>query len=194
MAACLLIFSSTVIAQTKKGSILLNTGLSSGYGYPSKLTSTENSGISTVNISGEYFLHTHFSIGPYAAYTHQFYRYEHPDYPYKDVWKGWDFGLRTVFHFSPDFFRDKKAVVYLAAFGGYSTFAMRHDRENIYRQVIDFNVSGFSAGGIAGFRYFIKRRFGLYGEAGMSRKFFVGAGLSLQLISPPSHNPTTPTR
>lgn len=185
IVACILFFSATGRGQTKKGDILLNAGLSSGYGYPSKLTSTENSGVSTANFSVEYFLNKYFSIGPYAAYTYKFYKYENPDFPYKDVWKGWDFGLRTNFNFSPAFFRDENAIIYLSAFGGYSTFAMRHDRLNIYRQFIDFENSAFSAGGIAGFRYFIKRRFGLYVEAGMSRKFFVGGGVSLRLTSQP---------
>jgi hypothetical protein len=185
IAACILFFSATGLGQTHKGYILLNAGLSSGYGYPSKLTSTENSDVSTANLSGEYFLNKYFSIGPYAAYTYQFYKFQHPDFPYKDVWRGWDFGLRTNFNFSPAFFRDEQAIIYLTAFGGYSTFAMRHDRENIYRQFIDFENSGFSADGIAGFRYFIKRRFGLYAEAGMSRKFFVGGGVSLRLTSQP---------
>src|SRR5690348_6191357 len=85
-------------AQNTKKDLLVNIGASSGYGYPSKLPETENSGIPTVNLGADYSLTNFLSAGPYVAYTYSFYKFKHPQVGYKDVWKGWDVGVRGNLH------------------------------------------------------------------------------------------------
>ncbi len=94
-------FTTSVRAQQRGHEIIVNLGASSGYGYPSGLTSTENGGIPTLNLHFEKSAGRYFSIGPYIAYTYSFYKFDNPQTGYKDVWKGWDVGIRGSFHLGP---------------------------------------------------------------------------------------------
>ena len=171
--------------QNKKNDILINSGVSSGYGYPSELgrVDTENSGIPTLNLNGEYSLNDYFSLGLYSAYTYSFYKYDNPISGYKDVWKGWDIGIKSTIHVSPFFIKNKNADLYFTAFSGYTSRSLVYDKSNIYRDSLNYNVDAFSIGGILGFRYLITRQFGLYVESGISRKFFIGGGISFAFRS-----------
>lgn len=176
--AFILLFKSLAWTQTTKNDLLINFGASSGYGYPNGLTSTENSGIPTLNLSGEYSLNKLLSFGLYTAYTYSFFKFDDPQVGYKDVWRGWDIGAKSTFHISPFFIKDEKADMYLAVFSGYTTRSLVYDKSNIYRDSLNYNVDAFSYGGILGFRYLITKKIGLYGETGLSRKFFIGGGIS----------------
>ena len=169
--------------QNNKNDLLINFGASSGYGYPNGLTSTENSGIPTLNISGEYSLCKLFSLGVYGAYTYSFFKYDHPQVGYRDVWEGWDIGLRSTLHLASLFVKNEKCDFYLAPFVGYTTRSLIYDKSNIYRDSLNYTVDAVSVGGIFGFRYLITKNFGVYGEAGLSRKFFVGGGISFNINS-----------
>ena len=70
----LLILATIGQAQTDKNDILINAGVSSGYGYPSSLY-RDNSGIPSINLSGDYSLTRLVSVGFYAAYTYTYYKF-----------------------------------------------------------------------------------------------------------------------
>ncbi|HEX6432480.1 MAG TPA: hypothetical protein VF008_32525 [Niastella sp.] len=183
VSVCLTLVART---QIKKNDILINFGAYSGYGYPSGLgrIDTENSGIPTLNLNGEYSLSKYFSAGLYSAYTYSYFKYDPlTGSGYKNVWKGWDIGIKSTIHVSHFLIKDNNAYLYLTAFSGYSTFALVVDKNNIYRDSINYKVDDFSIGGILGFRYLITRQFGFYVESGISRKFFVGGGLSFAFHS-----------
>jgi hypothetical protein len=57
---------------------------------------------------------------------------------------------RFYWWLSPHLRKQRKAIS--------TSMAMRHGKPGIYRDLIDFNETAFSAGGIAGFRYFISPR------------------------------------
>ncbi|MFZ6025177.1 MAG: hypothetical protein ACOYVG_12075 [Bacteroidota bacterium] len=165
-------------AQTNKGSLIINLGASSGYGYPTGLKSTENSGIPTLDFHAEYSLHKIFSFGPYIAYTYSFDQFDNPQVGYKDVWKGWDIGLRGTLHVGSIFLQNEKADLYITSFAGYITRALVYDRTNIYRDSLNYKTNDFGAGGIVGFHYFFNNRLGLYIETGISKEFFIGGGVA----------------
>jgi hypothetical protein len=73
--------------------------------------------------------------------------------------------------------------LYLAAFPGYTSRSLVYDKTNIYRNSLNYNINALSVGGILGFRYFIFKKLGIYGEAGLSRNIFLGAGLTYQIQS-----------
>jgi hypothetical protein len=61
--------------------------------------------------------------------------------------------------------------------------ALVYDKTNIYRDILNYSVNTLSFGGLVGFRYYITPKFGLYGEAGMSRELFLGGGATLRINS-----------
>jgi hypothetical protein len=181
----LLFITSIGHAQTDKNDIIINLGVSSGYGYPSSLHK-ENSGIPAINLSGDYSLTRLVSLGFYSAYTYTFYKFQYPTMPeieYKDVWKGWDVGIKSSFHVSPFIIRNEDWDLYVAAFFGYAHHSLVFDRKNVDNGHINYHVGEINAGSMLGFRYYLSRNIGLYTEAGVSRKFFAGAGLSLNINS-----------
>src|SRR5689334_10242219 len=119
-------------AQTDKNDIILNLGVSSGYGYPSSL-SRSNSGIPAINLSGDFSLNRFLSIGFYSAYTYTYYKFQYPTMPtaeYKDVWKGWDVGVKSSFHFSPFILENEDWDLYVAAFFGYANHSLVFDHKH----------------------------------------------------------------
>lgn len=181
----LLILATIGQAQTDKNDILINAGVSSGYGYPSSLY-RDNSGIPSINLSGDYSLTRLVSVGFYAAYTYTYYKFAYPDMPateYKDVWKGWDVGIKSTFHVSPFIMKNEDWDLYIAAFFGYTNHSLVFDRKRVDNGHINYHVGEINAGSILGFRYYLTRNIGLYAEAGVSRKFFAGGGLSLNINS-----------
>ncbi len=185
LIASLLFITSIGQAQTDKNDIVINLGVSSGYGYPSSLY-RENSGIPAINLSGDYSLNRLISLGLYAAYTYTFHKFQYPTMPeieYKDVWKGWDIGIKSTFHVSPFIIKNEDWDLYIAAFFGYASHSLVFDRKNVDNDHINYHVGEINAGSMLGFRYYLSRNIGLYAEAGVSRKFFAGAGLSLNINS-----------
>lgn len=181
------LFTKSGLTQTNKKELTVNFGLSDeGYGYPNNLQDVASNVCPTINLYSEYFLDNLFSIGIYGAYTYSYFKFHDYTYPadsYKDAWKGWDFGLRYTFHFSQIFTRNKKTDLYLSAFSGYTTRALVYDKKNIYRDDLNYDTDAFGVGGILGARYFISNRIGVYGEAGFSRKLFLGGGVIYQLFN-----------
>lgn len=180
----LLFIASVGHAQTDKNDIVINLGVSSGYGYPSSLYRS-NSGIPAVNLSGDYSLNRLVSVGLYSAYTYTFYRFQYatmPEVDYKDVWKGWDVGIKSTFHVSPFIIKNEDWDLYIAAFFGYANHSLVFDRKHDSGH-INYHVGEINAGSVLGFRYYLSRNIGLYAEAGVSRRFFGGGGLSLNINS-----------
>ena len=181
----LLLIASIGQAQTDKNDVIINLGVSSGYGYPSSLYRS-NSGIPAINLSGDYSLNRLLSVGIYSAYTYTFYKFQYPDMPeteYKDVWKGWDFGIKSAFHFSPFIVQNEYWDLYVAAFFGYARHSLVFDRKHADNGHLDYHVAEINAGSMLGFRYYLSRNIALYTEAGVSRKFFAGGGLSFNINS-----------
>jgi len=170
-------------AQTRRNNLVINLGLSSGYGYPNALHE-ENITLSALNLSMDYSLNKFFSFGSYAAYTYSFYEFHDrlmPEINYKDVWKGWDVGVRSSFHISPIIMKNKKVDLYITGFFGSSVHSLVHDEKNTHRDSLNFKVHDVNAGSIAGFRYYIARAIALYFEAGLSREFFMSGGLAFNV-------------
>jgi len=181
----LLILATIGHTQTDKNDIVINAGVSSGYGYPSSLY-RDNSGIPSINLSGDYSLTRLVSVGFYTAYTYTYYKFAYPTMPateYKDVWKGWDIGIKSTFHVSPFIMKSEDWDLYIAAFFGYANHSLVFDRKRVDNGHINYHVGEINAGSILGFRYYLTRNIGLYAEAGVSRKFFAGGGLSLNINS-----------
>jgi len=181
----LLLIASIGQAQTDRNDVIINLGVSSGYGYPSSLYRS-NSGIPAINLSGDYSLNRLLSVGIYSAYTYTFYKFQYPDMPeteYKDVWKGWDFGIKSAFHFSPFIVQNEYWDLYVAAFFGYARHSLVFDRKHVDNGHLDYHVGEINAGSMLGFRYYLSRNIALYTEAGVSRKFFAGGGLSFNINS-----------
>ncbi|HEY7159988.1 MAG TPA: hypothetical protein VH815_01960 [Acidobacteriota bacterium] len=183
LIASLLFITLIGQAQTDKNDVIINLGVSSGYGYPSSLYRA-NSGIPAVNLSGDYSLNRFLSVGLYAAYTYTFYKFQYPGIPeteYKDVWKGWDVGIKSAFHFSPFLLNNEDWDLYIAAFFGYASHSLVFDRKHPGSDHISYHVGEINAGSMLGFRYYLSRNIGLYAEAGVSRKLFGGGGLSFNI-------------
>ena len=181
----MLLLSVSGSAQTRKHDVVINLGPSSGYGYPSPFR-PENGRIPAFNLSADFSLNTLLSCGVYAAYTYSFYRFPDqiiPGLKYKDVWKGWDMGVRSSFHFSSLIMDNEKTDLYITAFFGYTILSLEYDKRNIHRTRFNYDLHDINAGNIAGFRYHLTRIVGLYAEAGLSRKFFMSAGASVNISS-----------
>jgi hypothetical protein len=185
LIASLLFIASIGRAQTGKNDIVINIGVSSGYGYPSSLY-RDNSGIPAINLSGDYSLNRFLSVGFYTAYTYTYYKFQYPTMPetqYKDVWKGWDVGIKSAFHASPFILNNEEWDLYIAAFFGYANHSLVFDRKHTDNGHISYHVGEINAGSMLGFRYYLSRNIGLYAEAGVSRRFFGGGGLSFNINS-----------
>jgi len=187
--SCLIVFLLSLAtigqAQTGKNDIVISAGVSSGYGYPSSLY-RDNSGIPAINLSGDYSLNKLLSVGLYSAYTYTYYKFAYPTMPqteYKDVWKGWDLGIKSTFHVSPFIMKNEDWDLYIAAFFGYANHSLVFDRKRVDNGHISYHVGEINAGSILGFRYYLSRNIGFYAEAGVSRKLFGGGGLSLNINS-----------
>jgi hypothetical protein len=184
MSAIFLIVTNGMSQANK--SFAVNLGLSAqGYGYPNRLyEQPQTNPTPTINLYGEYFLGKIFSLGFYGAYTYNYYKFHDYVYDdsYKDAWRGWDFGLRYTCHLSPIFIKNDKTDLYLAAFSGYTTRSFVYDKKNIYRDSLNYSIDALSIGAILGFRYFISKQIGVYGEAGLSRDIFLGAGVTYQIF------------
>lgn len=185
-ASAILLSPKTGLTQTHNNGFTLNLGLSDeGYGYPNHLTDVPSNILPTINLYSEYFFNKLFSVGIYGAFTYSYYKYEnnvYPDINSKDVWKGWDIGLRYTLHFNQALSMNKKTDLYLSAFTGYTARKLVYDKTNIYRDVLNHHINAFSIGGILGFRYSISEKFGLYAETGLSRKIFYGGGATYHLF------------
>ena len=185
--SAIFLITTSGLTQTYKKTFAINFGLSEeGYGYPNSLPETQTNILPTVNLYCEYFFDKAFSIGLYGAYTYSYYKFHDFTYPsesYKDAWEGWDLGLRYTLHLSPILIKNEKIDLYLSAFSGYTKRALVYDKKNIYRDSLNYNTDAFSVGGILGVRYFISKKIGVYGEAGLSRKTFLGGGVTYQILS-----------
>lgn len=185
--SAILLLSKSGLTQTHNKEITINIGLSDeGYGYPNHLTDVPSNICPTINLYSEYHFNKSFSVGVSGAFTYSYYKFENdvnPAVNYKDVWKGWDFGLRYTLHFSPALSMNKNTDLYLSAFTGYTTRKTEYDKKNIYRDVLNYNTDACSIGGILGFRYFISEKIGLYAEAGLSRKLFLGGGATYNIFN-----------
>lgn len=169
--------------QTQKNNATVNLGVSSGYGYPSFLRAN-TSNVPSLNLSADYSLNKLFSLGLYGSYTYSLYRSHSmppPELHYKDVWKGWDVGIRSSFHLSPLIITNKKIDLYLAAFFGYTVHYLLYDKKHIARYNYKFKVDDINAGSIVGLRYYLSRVIGFYAETGLARKLFVSGGLAFNI-------------
>jgi len=181
-----LLLSLSGSAQKSRHDIVVNLGPSTGYGYPSPFRST-NGRVPSLNISGDYSLYDLLSVGLYGAYTYSFYKMKDQTVPgleYKDIWRGWDVGVRSSFHFSPLILENEKTDLYIAAFFGYSDYSLNFDKKNIHRTLYKYELRDINAGSLAGLRYYLTKTIGLYAEAGLSRKFFLSAGAAIN-VNPP---------
>jgi hypothetical protein len=172
-------------AQTSLHDIVINGGPSSGYGYPNPLRKI-NGGIPALNMSTDYSLNDFFSFGLYVAYTYVFYKFHDqlmPEVDYKNVWKGWDMGVRSSFHFSSLITENEKTDLYITGFFGYTMQSFVYDKRNIHSNYSDFDIHDVNAGSLAGFRYYLTKTIGIYAEAGLSREFFMSAGACINLTS-----------
>jgi hypothetical protein len=181
-----LLFGITASAQNSTKSVTINLGLSAeGYGFPNYLyEQPQRNFLPTLNLYGEYFLGKIFSVGFYSAYTYNYYKFHDYVYPsdsYKDNWRGWDLGLRYMFHLNPILIKTDKIDLYAAGFSGYTSRSLVYDKKNIYRDTLNYNIDALSVGGLLGGRYFISKHVGVYGEAGFSRQLFLGAGVTYKL-------------
>lgn len=174
---------SNLEAQTKAKDIVLNLGAYSGYGNQQREPFTENSGIPAMNAGIEYFFNKYFAIGSYVTYTYVYDKFVGSTERYKDVWRGWDIGIKPTFHFNPLLTERtaNKVDIYLSGFGGYSYRALRYDKTNIYRDSLNYSTEGISVGGIIGCRFYASKKIGLYGELGKSHRWFIGGGVILKL-------------
>jgi len=180
--SALLLLTLSGNTQTRKNSVAINFGISSGYGYPNVVH--QNSSIPALNLSGDYSLNKLFSMGVYGSYAYTFHEsHTPPEMDYKDVWKGWDMGIRSSFHFSPLILKNQNIDLYLAAFFGYTVHYLLYDKKNIYRYNFKYKVDDINAGSIAGFRYYISKVVGVYAEAGLARKLFISGGVSFRINS-----------
>ena len=183
----ILLFTQIGLSQTNKKDFIINLGLSDeGYGYPNNLPDVPSNICPTINLYSEYFLDKFFSIGIYSAFTYSYYKFKSHVYPgsnYKDAWQGWDLGLRYTFHFNPIFRRYESTDLYLSGFSGFTTRALVFDKNNIYRDDLNYKTNAFSVGGILGGRFLITNRMSLYGEAGYSRKLFLGGGVTYHILN-----------
>ncbi len=184
--SAILLIATNGLTQSYKKNFSINLGLSAeGYGYPNRLyEQPQNNSIPTLNFYGEYSLCKIFSLGLYGAYTYNYYKfhdYAYPDDSYKDAWKGWDFGLRYTFHLTPILIKNGQIDFYVAAFSGYTSRSFVYDKKNIYRDSLNYSINALSVGGLLGFRYFISKHIGVYGEVGLSKDIFLGAGVTYQV-------------
>lgn len=170
-------------AQTKAKDIVFNLGAYSGYGHQKREPFTENSGVPAMSVGAEYFLNKYFAIGSYVTYTYAYDKFVGSTERFKDVWRGWDIGIKPTFHFNPLLTERlaNKIDIYVSGFAGYSYRALRYDKTNIYRDRLNYSTDGVSAGGIIGFRYITSKKFGLYGELGKSGRWFIGGGITFKI-------------
>lgn len=174
---------SNLKAQTKAKDIVLNLGAYSGYGHKQREPFTENSGIPALSAGAEYFVNKYFALGSYVTYAYVFDKFVGASVRYKDVWRGWDIGVKPTFHFNRLLAERiaTKVDIYLSGFGGYSYRALRYDKTNIYRDSLNYSTNGLSAGGIIGFRFYPSEKIGVYGELGKSYRWFIGGGVAIRL-------------
>ena len=162
-------------SQYKKNDILLHFGGYSGLGYPTGV-SNAMSNIPTLRLGGDYLLNKFFNIGAYVAYTYNYFEFDHPTSGYKDVWKGWDLGMRTELHIGSFFIKNENWDLYLASSLGYIDRSMIYDKSNIYRDFLNYTVKTLGVSASLGLRARLNKVVGAYGELGLSRQFFGGAG------------------
>lgn len=178
-------FIEDMKAQTEKKDIVINVGVYSGYGYKEREPFLETSGIPTMSISAECFINKYIAIGSYMSYTYVYDEVIGTTQKTKDVWRGWDLGLKPTFHFNPLLPEGliKRTDIYIAGFGGYAYRALRYDKKNIYRDSLNYNVSDLNTGAILGFRYLFNNKLALYGELGKSSRWFIGGGITVTINS-----------
>jgi hypothetical protein len=180
---------SIVQAQNKKGDIYVQFGVSSGYGYPTELTSLDQSSIPTMSVGVGLCVNKLYHAGFYAAYTYSYFIYDNglPS-SYKDVWKGWDIGIKNTFHIGRLFLKNNDLDLYIGAITGYTqrsrVFISEMEVPDPYYDILNYKKHAFTIGGLAGLKYFITKRFDLYGEIGPSRQLFIGVGASFKLNKP----------
>jgi len=176
---------SVVHAQNKKGDIYLQIGVSSGYGYPTELTSLDKSSIPTISFGAGLCVNKLYHVSFYAAYTYSYFTYNYTLPEYKDVWKGWDIGIKNTFHVGKLLLKTDKLDPYIGVFTGYTQRSRVYISDigppGYYYDILNYKEHAFTIGGLAGLKYFISKRLDLYGEMGYSRGLFIGVGVSLKL-------------
>gem|GEM_PF-2556138 len=174
-----------VKAQTLKNDLVINIGGYSGYGYNKLQPFTGAPVIPVSSLGSEYFLSNHISIGSYVAYTYDYDIIIDSKQRNKDIWRGWDIGIKPTLHFNPFLSEQlkKTADIYIAGFGGYAYRALRYHKSNIYRDELNYDVDGLNIGGILGFRYLLSNKVSLYGELGKSSRWFAGGGIAFTIKS-----------
>lgn len=168
-----------VQAQSGRGDFTASLGVFSNNGYRGGTFPAPATGAGTVNLAVEYRFSRLFSAGPYASYTYSWYHYDFSQPNYTEEWKGWDIGARGSFHFSPLIMKKDKVDLYVSAFVGYVGMNMVYDKNNIYRDTLNYSEHALNAGVIAGGRFYFNKHVGLYAEAGLAREAFIGGGVSL---------------
>lgn len=172
--------SRVSFGQINKGELVIGLGLASGNGYPIYTLPDSDGGIYTAVLYVEYGLSKLFSAGPYFLYSREVATYESSYYPSlnsKDVSSGFDAGARGTFHTGSFLFAKHNLDLYFTGFYGYTTRSVVYDEKNIYRDDFNTKVHDTYYGGLVGLAYNPHPRFGLYGEAGFSKKLFLGSGL-----------------
>jgi len=170
---------SSANAQNKNAFLISFGPSSNGYGYPIGLGATATNSIPTTNLFVEYGISDRITFGVYGAYTNWYDEFVDPQVGYKDEWKGVDLGVRGTYHSRPLIF--KNLGFYLSPFVGYTHRSMVYDKTNIYRDELNYKVDAITIGGLTGLRYWFLPFFGVYAEAGISRKFFVGGGATFRI-------------
>jgi len=175
-----------VHAQNKKGDVYVQIGVSNGYGYPTELTALDQNSIPTMSLGAGLCVNILYHAGFYAAYTYSCFIYDNglPS-SYKDVWKGWDIGIKNTFHIGSLLLKNDDLDLYIGAITGYTqrsrVFITEMEVPGYYYDILNYKEHAFTIGGLAGLKCFINKRLDVYGEMGYSRKLFGGAGVSIKL-------------
>ena len=94
-------FIENVKAQTEKKDIVINVGIYSAYGYHKRQPFAGAGVIPVSSVGGEYFINKYIAIGSYIAYTYDYDEFIGTRQRTKDVWRGWDLGIKPSLHFNP---------------------------------------------------------------------------------------------
>jgi len=176
---------SIVHAQNKKGDVYVQLGVSNGYGYPIELTALSEDNIPAVNFGVGYCVNELYHVGFYSAYTYNHFTHDYPPPAFKDVWKGWDIGIKNTFHIGRLLLKNDKLDLYVGAITGYTqrsrVYIPETEPPGYYYDILNYKEDAFTIGALAGIKYFITKRLDLYGEMGFSREFFIGGGVSIKL-------------
>jgi hypothetical protein len=172
-------------AQDKKRDIYIDIEGLSSYGYPAELSGLSRSSIPTLGVGVGVAISKFYHAGLYVGYTYDYFIFEDPQSGYKDVWKGWDLGIKNTFHIGKLFLKTEKLDPYIGVITGYTQRSRVHiSKTNIpdfYYDLLNYEEDAITIGGLGGVKYFISKGVALFGEMGITRMFFIGGGISIRL-------------